>query len=206
MREAREDQIQSVGSIKLITSPLTFMHVLQIQCNKDGIPIPILEGQQTEDKRAFHFDPSTKIHLSDDPLLPDPMETKFVEVRQSDIPNAGEGLFLVKDVKAQDIVAFFNGVRVSVEDVTKIKVHRKSSHRLWNDWRDEDMMLDVTPEYRYLKRLKLTDIIMSDTEALTTTGQVQATRSILAKNQMFSTTSSSIQGLVRSALSEPSDL
>ena len=97
---------------------------------------------------SFHFDPSSRIHLSDNPLIPDPMETKFVEVSKSGISGAGEGLFLVKDVLPHDIVAFFNGVRIGIDDVNKIEVHRESSHKVWNDWNDEDEMLDITPEYR----------------------------------------------------------
>ena len=71
-----------------------------------------------------------------------------MEVRQSAIPGAGEGLFLVRDVEANDTIAFFNGLRVTMEDANNVAVHRESSHKVWNDWNDEDEMLDITPEYR----------------------------------------------------------
>ena len=117
-------------------------------CSDDGIPLISLQASSaTED--IFYYDPSTKTHLSDDPLVPDPMESKFVEVRKSEVPGAGEGLFLLKDVGANEIVAFFNGLRVSIEDANKVVVHRESSHKIWNDWNDEDEMLDITPEYRF---------------------------------------------------------
>ena len=76
------------------------------------------------------------------------METKFVEIRKSELTGAGEGLFLIKDVEANEIIAFFNGVRVTIEDANKLPVHRESSHKIWNDWNDQDEMLDITPEYR----------------------------------------------------------
>ena len=97
---------------------------------------------------VFHYDQSGRIHLADNPLLPDPLETRFVEVRQSEIAGAGQGLFLVRDVEANDTIAFFNGLRVTMEDANKVVVHRESSHKVWNDWNDEDEMLDITPEYR----------------------------------------------------------
>ena len=53
------------------------------------------------------------------------------------------------DTLPHDIVAFFNGVRIGIDDVNKKEVHRESSHKVWNDWNDEDEMLDITPEYRW---------------------------------------------------------
>ena len=111
------------------------------------MPVLSLKGVSTNEE-TFLYDPSTKTHLSDDPLVPDPMEIKFVEIRKSELPGAGEGLFLIKDVEVNEIIAFFNGVRVNIEDANKLAVHRESSHKIWNDWNDEDEMLDITPEYR----------------------------------------------------------
>ena len=71
-----------------------------------------------------------------------------MEIRKSQLTGAGEGLFLIKDVEENDIIAFFNGVRVSIEDTNKMAVHRESAHKVWNDWNDEDEMLDITPEFR----------------------------------------------------------
>ena len=48
---------------------------------------------------VYTRDESTAATLSTQPLLPDPLERIFVEVRKSSIPSAGEGLFLKMDVK-----------------------------------------------------------------------------------------------------------
>ena len=45
------------------------------------------------------------------PLVPDPYETSMVEVRQSSVPGAEEGLFARRDVMPDTILAFYNGVR-----------------------------------------------------------------------------------------------
>lgn len=127
----------------------------KIWCSKEGIPLISLQKVETNEN-TFHFDPSTKTHLSDDPHVPDPMETKFVEIRKSELTGAGEGLFLIKDVEANEIIAFFNGVRVTIEDANKLPVHRESSHKIWNDWNDQDEMLDITPEYRAVESYQAT--------------------------------------------------
>jgi len=137
MVEAREDQIE------------------KFWCNEHGIPMLSLDGVPNN-METFLFDKSTRTHLSKDPLIPDPMETKFVEVRKSEIPGAGEGLFLIQDVEANDTIALFNGLRVSMDDANKVSVHRDSSHKVWNDWHDEDEMLDITPEYRSVDAYKAT--------------------------------------------------
>ena len=45
------------------------------------------------------------------PLVPDPYETSMVEVRQSSVPGAEEGLFARRYVVPDTILAFYNGVR-----------------------------------------------------------------------------------------------
>ena len=41
----------------------------------------------------------------------DPYEESLVEVRQSLVAGAGEGIFLRQEVEANTVVAFYNGVR-----------------------------------------------------------------------------------------------
>ena len=48
---------------------------------------------------VYTRDVATTDSLSSQPLLSDPLERIFVEVRKSSIPSAGEGLFLKKDAK-----------------------------------------------------------------------------------------------------------
>ena len=51
-----------------------------------------------------------------DLLRRDPYEEKLVEVRPSLMEGAGEGVFLKRDVRPHTVLAFYNGVRLSVED------------------------------------------------------------------------------------------
>ena len=50
------------------------------------------------------------------PTARDPYESRTVEVRESRIAGAGEGLFAVRDIGAGENVAYFAGVRVPATD------------------------------------------------------------------------------------------
>ena len=51
-----------------------------------------------------------------DPTTRDPYESKMVELRISDIPEANEGLFANMAIEMNTTVAFYNGMPVRVED------------------------------------------------------------------------------------------
>lgn len=63
---------------------------------------------------SFHFEESNTTHMGAEPLLRDPYEVKTVDVLTSNIPKAGQGVFLLRDVPANTIVSFFNGIRLVV--------------------------------------------------------------------------------------------
>ena len=65
---------------------------------------------------TYKFDKSTGTKISSDPKLCDPYEQHFVEVRNSQIPNAGQGLFAKNRIERYTVVAFYNGVRSKHED------------------------------------------------------------------------------------------
>ena len=48
----------------------------------------------------------------------DPYESRTVEVRESRIPGAGEGLFAVRDIGVGESVAYFAGVRVPATETS----------------------------------------------------------------------------------------
>jgi len=75
----------------------------------DSIIIPILSKPRDI---VFSFDPASPATFSRCPLLPDPYEEIFVEVRPSMIANAGEGLFAKIDIDVGTVISFYNGVRV----------------------------------------------------------------------------------------------
>ena len=52
------------------------------------------------------------------PTVRDPYESRTVEVRESRVPGAGEGLFAVRDVGVGESVAYFAGVRVPATETS----------------------------------------------------------------------------------------
>ena len=48
----------------------------------------------------------------------DPYESRTVEVRESRVPGAGEGLFAIRDIGVGENVAYFAGVRLSATETS----------------------------------------------------------------------------------------
>ena len=66
------------------------------------------------------------------PLLEDPYESKFVIAGKSRIgDNAGDGLFLKKDVKANTTISFYNGIRVKPGEHSPFE---NSGYQIYVDW------------------------------------------------------------------------
>ncbi|KAE8630306.1 hypothetical protein XENTR_v10000778 [Xenopus tropicalis] len=66
---------------------------------------------------VYNFDKSTPSCISVNPLLPDPYESERVYVNDSLIHNAGEGLFAKVASAAQTVMSFYNGVRITHQEV-----------------------------------------------------------------------------------------
>ena len=90
----------------------------------------------------YRQDVSTSTLISSQPHLTDPFEEKTVYVAQSGIEGAGEGLFLRRDVKAGDLVAFYNGVRMSEHEARVRKEDRRSPYRI-HGWDGEILNIPV---------------------------------------------------------------
>lgn len=87
-----------------------------------------------KEKVKYRLDVSTSTVISATPLIEDPFEEKIVYVAESIIENAGEGLFLKKNVASGDLVAIYNGVRMSDHEARLRKEDRRSPYRIfgWN--------------------------------------------------------------------------
>eukprot|EP00794_Sanderia_malayensis_P007172 gene7172-7978_t len=66
---------------------------------------------------TFTRDVSTRCLLSKNPLLADPFETKRSYAAKSTITDAGEGLFAKTDMPADEIMSFYNGIRLTHKEV-----------------------------------------------------------------------------------------
>ncbi len=54
------------------------------------------------------------------PMIPDPYEQLYVQVRQSKMKGGGEGLFSRKNVPENTPLAFYNGIKLTSEEVVLI--------------------------------------------------------------------------------------
>jgi hypothetical protein len=105
--------------------------------------LPSIHHKSSDLNTTFYPDISTDDQLSKFPLLKDPLEDTYVEVRSSTIKEAGEGLFLKKAVKAGTVVGFFNGVRVDVHDTLRNPEYEITPYKVWNDWEENDELLSI---------------------------------------------------------------
>jgi len=104
--------------------------------------VPRLEVEVKENDALYTRDISTSTHLSSDPLLRDPYEAKMVDVDISTIPGAGMGVFTKRDIPANTIMGYFNGVHKHRADVfsgDKSEYLVEGSH--------ENEMLDIPPDF-----------------------------------------------------------
>ena len=56
---------------------------------------------------------STYDRVTSSPMLEDPYERRTVEVRSSRVVGAGEGLFALRRLEPNTVIAFYNGQRVA---------------------------------------------------------------------------------------------
>lgn len=103
---------------------------------------------------VFKSDVSTSNHLSSEPMLRDPYEVKTVTVKSSSLPKAGDGVFVTTDVDKDTVVSYFNGVRVSKNDVFSWNPFRKTSVYLveLGDENGNDMFLDIPEKFSDWKK------------------------------------------------------
>jgi len=76
----------------------------------DGIATPKFSLPLSDETFALEEPSRTSIGLN--PLQPEPWEGDRVRVDQSSLPQGGEGLFACQDIKREEVVSFYNGVRL----------------------------------------------------------------------------------------------
>ncbi|XP_036170548.1 histone-lysine N-methyltransferase SETD7 isoform X1 [Myotis myotis] len=97
---------------------------------------------------VYHFDKSTSSCISTNALLPDPYESERVYVAESLISSAGEGLFSKVAVGPNTVMSFYNGVRITHQEVDS------------RDWAlngntlslDEETVIDVPEPYNHVSK------------------------------------------------------
>ena len=97
----------------------------------------------------FTNDIATDTELSKNPLQRDPYEMKYVDIAKSEIPKAGEGVFLKHDVGSGNIVAYFNGVKFQKKDAFSWNPFKKKSVFLidFEDDEGNEIFLDIPEKF-----------------------------------------------------------
>jgi hypothetical protein len=75
---------------------------------------------------VYTHDPSTTERIATQPLLADPYEAAHVRVAPSRIAGAGEGLFAAASIPAGRIVAWYNGLKVSCAEASRVMMCRNA--------------------------------------------------------------------------------
>ncbi len=100
---------------------------------------------------TFRFACPTRMSVGMDPLLEDPYEASRVCVKQSTLPQGGEGLFAVRDLASKELISLFNGVRLKTAAYsTKNAPHSDYRIRL-----NADIDLDIPDECISLSSYKV---------------------------------------------------
>ena len=60
------------------------------------------------------------------PLVPDPYESMTAKMDTSTIPNSGLGLFAVRDIEENEIIAFYNGYHLVGKE--EVDLHTTNCH------------------------------------------------------------------------------
>ena len=60
-----------------------------------------------ENAIVFFYDPPTNETMGSMHLARDPYEKKTVELQESEIPGAGQGLFAIRDIPLGEVIAIF---------------------------------------------------------------------------------------------------
>ena len=66
----------------------------------------------------LHFNPSTNETIGEMPLVPDSYEEITVKVDTSGVPNSGNGLYAVRNIKKGEVFSFYNGLRYTDKEKT----------------------------------------------------------------------------------------
>ena len=99
-----EDRIMKSAKLTRVTKVTCNQGMLQVQFDD---PDP--------KSQTFFYDPSTNASLGSMWFVKEPLEETTVEVKESNIPGAGMGIFAERDIAASKVVAFYNGLILDPE-------------------------------------------------------------------------------------------
>ncbi|CAB4068287.1 SETD7 [Lepeophtheirus salmonis] len=112
-----------------------------------GIKVPIFSEPSgcLYEHEIIDYDSKIK-----NPLLPDPYESRLVEVKQSNVPGANDGLFAKIRIEASTVVAFYYGKPVLNADLEDKDDWGKNAYKIFDPSRPNGTM-DIPVEFRDIK-------------------------------------------------------
>ena len=107
--------------------------VMYSRCNTDGIHVlkffhnAILQGP------IYHYKEATNISFGDSPQLRDPLDKRYVYVKKSTIPNAGEGLFAKRNIPANINFVLYGGLLFNERqmEIRNAQLKKKAEKNKW---------------------------------------------------------------------------
>ena len=81
-------------------------NIIDSKCNENGIHVLTFSQPRGP---VFHYEEPNNETFGDQPHLKDPLDKKYVFVKDSTIPNAGHGIFAARDIPANINFVLYGG-------------------------------------------------------------------------------------------------
>ena len=115
-------------------------------CNEHGIKMLEFSHRQGP---FFYYEPPTNETFGDQPTIQDPLDKKYLFLKQSDIfPGVGEGAFATRDVPANTIYSLYSGMLYKENQII-IYNEMQEKLRIDNGWKLDDIEYTSQGMYRY---------------------------------------------------------
>jgi len=100
----------------------------------------------------FSREISTFDFVTNFPLLRDPYETRMVQVKQSRVEGADQGIFCVNPVNANTVLAFYNGIKLRGGEGDPNRLSwDEDSYKIFDPSRVPNGTIDILPKFRNIE-------------------------------------------------------
>ena len=106
-------------------SKIITLHLFTGSVLENGMRVPIFSQPSG---KVYSYESQTRRIIARNPLMPDPWESDQVYVKESQLPQGGEGLYAKKDLDKAELISLFNGVRLKT--ATLESKNTESDYRL----------------------------------------------------------------------------
>jgi len=95
---------------------------------------------------VYQYSPSNRLRILVNPLQREPFEQQQVEVCQSKMENAGEGVFALRSLPSGSLACFYHGIYIKVEEESPSEC---PDYQIFTDWQraPSSPSLDILPKH-----------------------------------------------------------